>query len=346
VRWGPGRPARKPGKIEAHIQTLCSPPPSVVCDGGLASNSSAGLDYAKALGLCAATTEGGTSPGVISATFSLASGTGTPDARSRAIRQAFGPNNLPQSGEAMVVLSTGAAAVPGQSNPAYVAPQPGLDTLTSSAAPADWLLANGGIFPNAPGCPAPSGATAFNPTMLTLRIRVPLNANALKLSSKFLSSEFPEYVCSPYNDFFVVLLDSTYSGPNPNPSDRNLAAYKAGASVYPFGLNLANTGLFTQCVNGPTGCAPGATAGFITSCIGTSGLTGTGFDVADPGKCDASGRIGGGTDWLQIRGNVVPGEIITLRIAIWDTSDGTYDSAVLLDNFTWLPANVTPGAFP
>ena len=52
-------------------------------------------------------------------------------------------------------------------NPAYAAFECGQDTLTSSPVPADWLAANGGNFPNAPGCPDPSGGTtARNPVML------------------------------------------------------------------------------------------------------------------------------------------------------------------------------------
>ena len=35
------------------------------------------------------------------------------------------------------------------------------------------------------------------------------------------------------------------------------------------------------------------------------------------------------------RANVVPGEIITLRIAIWDTSDHVLDSLAVFDAFQW-----------
>jgi hypothetical protein len=66
------------------------------------------------------------------------------------------------------------------------------------------------------------------------------------------------------------------------------------------------------------------------------------MDTAAAG-CGASNLAGGGTDWLVIRGNVVPGEIIELRFALWDTADGIYDSVVLLDNFAWSPNTVTPG---
>ena len=55
--------------------------------------------------------------------------------------------------------------------------------------------------------------------MLTLRVRVPTNAQSFKLSTNFFSAEFPEYTCSQFNDFFVVLLDSTYAG-MPDEPDR------------------------------------------------------------------------------------------------------------------------------
>ena len=42
-----------------------------------------------------------------------------------------------------------------------------------------------------------------------------VNASAaIKLSSNFYSAEFPEWTCSSYNDFFVILLDSTYANPD------------------------------------------------------------------------------------------------------------------------------------
>jgi hypothetical protein len=165
----------------------------------------------------------------------------------------------------------------------------------------------------------------------------------LRLSAKLFGADYPEYVCSPFNDMFVALLDS---GSPANPADKNLATYTTPGGIrYPLNVNLAygNTGLFTQCTNGATGCSPGAIAGTTNTCTGTIGLAGTGMDTPTPGSCDASSLIGGGTDWLVIRGNVVPGETITLRLALWDTSDGLSDSVILLDNFAWSANAVTPG---
>jgi hypothetical protein len=184
--------------------------------------------------------------------------------------------------------------------------------------------------------------------MLEIQVRVPTNAKSFKLSTNFFSAEFPEWVCSPYNDFFVVLLDSAWNGSPANPTDKNLAFYqKPGtSSKYPVGVNLAygDTGLFQQCKNGPTGCAFGSVAGNISTCAGTSGLAGTGFDgTPSSGTCGTSNQTGGGTGWLVTSGNVVGGEIIKLRIAVWDTSDGLYDSLALIDNFQWSVDASTPG---
>jgi hypothetical protein len=294
--------------------------------------------------LCDTTTDQDTTPGVISAQLTLASGAGTPAIVSRAIRPSFGSGNLPRVGSSIVVLSTGAAAAKGQTG--FQAFQPGVDTGTSSAAPADWLAANGGTFPVLAACPGANSTTAYNPVMLTLRIRVPSDAHSFRVPVKFFTAEYPEWVCSPYNDFFVALLDSSYAGTPANPSDKNLAVYTAPNSVkYPLGVDLVSAGLFTQCVNGQTGCSSGNT-GSTNLCIGTTGITGTGMDDPAAGLCDTNSKIGGGTDWLFIRGNVVPGETITLRFAIWDTGDGMIDSVALLDNFVWSPNTITPGMSP
>jgi hypothetical protein len=244
----------------------------------------------------------------------------------------------------MLVLSTGEAAATGQTNPAPAAVAAGTDHMTTSNAPADWLAANGGMLPGWPGCPSPANVI-HDPVMLTLSVRVPTNAHAFELQVTFFSAEFPEWVCSPYNDYFVALLESGYGDEPPNPADKNIAVYVTSSGArHPVGVNLAqgNLGLFTQCVNGTTGCTGGITS-TVNTCGGTSQLVGTGFDLVSPGSCDANSLTGGATGWLRIAGNVVPGELITLRLALWDTGDGILTSTVLLDDLKWLPNTVRPG---
>ncbi len=337
--------------------------PAPPCDGALGSSSANALDYAKAMDLCQLTSESPppskASWGVISASFSLADGSGAPNAGARSIRGGYGSGVKPFTGKSLAVLATGFAAAhtaPNATNPDWKVFQPGSQMGTSSAAPGDWLAANNGAFPNATGCPDAPDAQAHDPVQLKLRVRVPTNARSFSFATLFYSAEYPEYVCSQFNDFFVTLLDSAFKpgpGQKPNPSDKNLAVYvDPKKNVYPLGVNLAygDTGLFTECVNGPTGCAdPSFGQGTYNGCKSTALLAGTGFDLlgsADMGGlggCDPSNLTGGGTGWLAVRGNVKPGETIELRLAIWDVGDDVYDSLVLLDDFRWSGDPAQPG---
>lgn len=333
-----------PGAFELNgngVDDDCDPATvtSDTCDTALASNPTSTTDYARALDLCAFTTQSPAQPsqrkwGVISAQLKRASGSGTPAVVSSAIRSSFG-GTLPQLGSSFVVLSTGSAAASGQTDPASVAPQPGLDNGVSSTPPADWLAANGNSIALAPGCPHPATATVYDPVMLELKVRVPTNAGGFSARFNFFTSEYPEWVCSQYNDVFVALLDSIAAG---NPADKNLAAFTTpGNARYLVSPSLAsgNPGYFTQCTNGATGCGSGAVAGSATTCVGTDGLVGTGFDTVATG-CGTNNLAGGATGWWTIEGNVVPGEVATLRFVIWDTTDGTLDSTVVLDGFEWI----------
>ncbi len=312
------------------------------CDQGLASNSSAATDYAKAIDICQMTTTAEKRWGLLEARLTLADGNGTPDPNSHSIRPKFGGKVMPQGGSSVAVISSGGAAAKGDTNPPY-RDFISYETTKTSPFPGDFVAANGGSLPNAPGCPEPEGSAANDPVMLTMKLRVPTNARSFSLRSNFFSSEFPEYTCSPYNDFFVVLIDSM--SPD-NPADKNLAFYTPPGSTdkVPVGVNLGygNTGLFTQCTNGATGCASNV-AGSITSCTGTDDLQGTGFDDPAPGTCDAASLKGGATGWLTTSGNVVPGETITLRSAIWDTTDHALDSLAVVDGFKWSAEPSTPG---
>src|SRR5437867_8036148 len=129
---------------------------------------------------------------------------------------------MARGGVSMALMSSGAAAARGDTAPNYN-DFVSYSGLMSSPFPADFLAANGGRLPNAPGCPEPFGTTANDPVMLTLQIKVPSNAHSFSVKTNFFSAEFPEWTCSEYNDFFVVLLDSTYAGNPSNPMDKNLA---------------------------------------------------------------------------------------------------------------------------
>jgi hypothetical protein len=321
----------------------------VACDEGLKSDSADPLDYARALDLCSFTEESPADPkdrrwGVISAKFTLADGKGAPAAASRALRDGFGSKIKPQKHARMAVLSSGHAADASDLSPAFAPFEGGKNMQTTSPPPADWLAANAGKLPNPPGCEEAALPAANDPVMLTLRVRVPTNARSFAAKMYFFSAEYPEWVCSKYNDFFVALVDSQATG---NPADKNVAVYDDGQTQWPIGVNLAMVAeLFTQCEDGPVGCAVDAGASYA-GCTSTAELAGTGFDAIDNSTCsNAQKLVGGGTGWLTLRGNVEPGETMELRLAVWDSGGHILDSLVLLDGWEWSVEPAQPGVTP
>ncbi len=282
------------------------------CDKTVNASSKSAMDLAKAMGFCKQTTEDSGDWGVISAEILKADGTNGASNSAYGILNALGNVIKPKQGNLFTVLTTGQATNPFKSK----------NQGTSSNVPNDWYLAHNKKFPSAPACGAIS--TVGNPTndnvMLKLKVRVPPLAKSFKFNVYFLSQEFPDYVCTRYNDFFLALLDSKYTSTDTtlqNPKDKNLAMDAKGN---PVGVNLAKSGLFTVCNNSK-----------YPSCAGDGDLKDTGFEHH------------GATGWLTTRGNVVPGEIITLRFVIWDTGDHIFDSMVLIDNFQWQFAEYKPG---
>jgi hypothetical protein len=162
--------------------------------------------------------------------------------------------------------------------------------------------------------------------------KVPSNAQGLMFDLDFWSGEWPEYVCTPYNDTFIAYL-SSLANPGGKPQNVSFDTNQDTVSV--------NNGFFDRCTPGTqTGCKGTFTK--TAACPGGENeLTATGFD--DIGTyCGMQPSTGGGaTGWLTTQAPVVPGEVITLELMIWDTGDPNWDSSVLLDNFRWVAGPVS-----
>ncbi len=172
----------------------------------------------------------------------------------------------------------------------------------------------------ASNCGGATSVTMVNDyTEVELQLHAPTNANSFSFQFQFFSAEYPEYVCSDYNDEFLVILQSskTYT----TPTNISFDAKKNPITV--------NSGFFTICQNGTTAqtmnCTQPVTA-----------IAGTGYDDMDGGV-----PIGGATGWLTTTAPISPGEDITLRFVIFDEGDGNWDSAALIDNFQWGAMSVT-----
>lgn len=296
------------------------------CDSGLSLTSSTGDDYAKAMDLCRFTSAGATGAaktwGVISGTSKLvrADAVGAAVAGQYGIMPLFGnsAHNGAKRGANLAVFSSGKARYSGQSS--YTKPKGwcgSYDAKTSSSVPC-------GLSWNKSGCAA--GKAGYDSAGIAFQVRVPTNAQCLSFRFHYLSSEYPEWVCTPYNDTFVAMLKSQSMVPGTGccgsaPNTRCNISY--GASLTPVSVN---NDLF-----GVPGC---------TSCSSPV-LAGTGFD----GSC--SGYIGGGsTDWLYSHAPVTPGEIATFHTSVWDTGDHVWDSTVLIDSWEWYPGTCAIGTTP
>jgi len=295
--------------------------PNVACGAGLQYTSNDPLDYARAIELCQTTTANASGAnkrwGVISAALALADGTGTAFPQSHAIITSMGSVLGPRKNQNFVYLSTGLAATPSQPYFQFGTPQGGTDTGTQSATPP-------GFPTNKAGCPLPFQPTAFNPVNLRLQIRTPTNAGSFAFDHAFWSAEYPEYACSPFNDLWVVLLKSGAPG---IANNRNVVFDNQGT---PGSVNL---NFFDRCVAGPTGCF--GTPGFNFCAGGKGELAGTGYDDVDSPCNNTPSSIGGTTGWITTESPILPGEIITVEFVTWDSSDGIYDSAAILDWFRW-----------
>jgi hypothetical protein len=129
-----------------------------------------------------------------------------------------------------------------------------------------------------------------------------------------------------YNDSFVTLL---YSKSPDVPVDHNISfdSQRNAVSVNNGFVEVCEPYTYRGVRNGME-----ITREFPCQ-YGTQQLLGTGFDV-DPFLPELP-SLHAATGWLRTQANIVPGEELTLRFAIWDTGDQVLDSTVLLDAFTW-----------
>jgi len=321
------------------------------CDGKLASSAAvttAGTDGAQAMDLCRNTTASPPLPmktwGLISADYVLPDGSNTPQPAPASysamygcsydtssfllgfgiLGPKYGTMNVPQQGSRMLGLSTGTARVPADGS--YIAcndvgppPSPGYDKCYVNGAP------NG--FPGqTPACPGVFFGQAHDGAALRLVIRVPTNAVTMSFDSNFFSYEFPTYVCSPYNDTYVVIMTPAPVGEPPTAND-NIAFDSMGNII------SVNAGFLTV-------CDPNSMAGTTTyPCPeGSYKLAGTGFGMDSTStEKGGDGMDHASTDWLTTTVSVsaLAGKQITLLFAVWDSTDGILDTTVLIDNLHW-----------
>jgi Putative metal-binding motif len=235
----------------------------------------------------------------------------------------FGTSNVTQHGQHMLGLSSGTARQP--TDPGYSCVS-GFDKCSVSGAPS-------GFPGQTPACGNVMFGQPHDGAALRVVMRIPTNALTMSFDSNFFSYEFPDWVCSEYNDTYVVIMAPSPAG-EPSTANDNIA-FDSNNNII-----SVNAGFLRVCQ--PTTMAGaegmGTNAGNYTYACpeGPGKLAGTGFD----GNCSdgtGDGQDHASTDWLTTTVSVdsLRGQEVTLLFAIWDSSDGELDSTVLIDNVHW-----------
>lgn len=287
------------------------------CDGDLDPESDEAEDAVRALGLCTFSNQLDLAWGVRNADWKLIDGDDElEDRRQVWLTDSFGAVT-PREGEKLLVMSTGVAR--DVDEPDYT---PECDTFTSLRE-GDTSYTHGveppGDYPlDSSQCPEGSleskSSPAYNDVGLRVRIKVPTNARSLAFDSIFFTHEYPEYVCSSFNDFFVVFM---------NDDERNIVFDSRGDSVG------VNTALLSVCRQSDLAKRK------IPCEQGPELLAGTGFDrrEATCGETQENADIGGAsTGWLHTSVPLPHDEFVTLHFMLWDSGDPDLDSTVGIDN--------------
>lgn len=275
-----------------------------ICDATAPLDSNDPLDAARAMGLCA---------GVIAAEWVLPDGSSAPGSAAFHLGHGnltgFGPTITPREGQKLLALSSGTARQP--SDPGYQSPG-GYDKGYTANHPA-------GFPKESPACPGVTTGTPHDAIALQVTLEVPPWANGFAFDFNFYTFEWPSWICSQYNDFFVAIMNPI----PPGQPDGNISFDAMGNPI------SVNNAFLTVC--GP----PGTYGGKLFTCPdGTTELQGTGFESH------------AATSWLTTKAPAEPGSMITLTFGVYDSGDGVLDSTTLIDNFRWLPVPPEVGTEP
>lgn len=294
---------------------------SVLCDDMLALESTDPMDAARAIELCKLST-GPKDWGVVSATWTLADGSpisSDPAYQAKyhlghGIFPAFGANVVNRKGANMLALSSGTAR--GPNDPGYQDPSSsdkGIDSPHPDGFPKE-----------SEACPGTLTGEPHDVAAVELEILTPSNAKGISFDFDFFTYEWPGFVCSTFNDFFVAILEPF----PPGQSDGNISFDSQGNPVSVNNALLDVCGCFG---NPPNACEAGNK--FFDCPLGDTELIGTGFGFDTSGGQDHAS-----TSWLRTISPVEGGKTIHLRLAVYDSGDGILATTTLVDNFRWIAA--------
>ena len=179
------------------------------------------------------------------------------------------------------------------------------------------------------GIPDPfskDGYSTYNNVEITMKLKAPPGAKGFSIDYIYMSEEYEEFIGSSFNDKFYIILTAPQTTGNA-----------------PTVINFTNCsdpgGYFDFEKDGKKWCYIAINTAFSEPCNAVvTDISGTGFECGPGGSSNGSS-----TGWLQTTWPIESEEEFTLVFHIHDTSDGIYDSEVILDNFVWEADTVEGG---
>jgi hypothetical protein len=172
------------------------------------------------------------------------------------------------------------------------------------------------------------GYTTHDNVEFKVTLQVPQAALGFSIDYIFFSVEYEEYIGSSFNDKFYIIVQAPVS----------LDGQQEIINV----TACSNPQAYHDVIDPVTGdklCYMAINTAFSEPCTAPkTNIAGTGFACGSPDSAHGSS-----TGWLTTSWPVAPGETINLTFHVHDTSDGIYDSEVILDNFQWLYVPFVPG---
>jgi hypothetical protein len=284
------------------------------CDSGLAIDSADAMDGARAIGLCQVAQTG--TWGVTDAQWVRSDGQplvggGDVDGITldfgKGILTHFGNVIMPREGSSLLAISSGVARNP--SDPGFADPGGAWKDGTPHGSPP-------GYPKESPSCPGVVTGEPYDSAGLRVTIRTPTDAKSFAFDFDFYTYEYPDFICSQFNDFFVAMLTPVPQG----LTDGNISFDDQGNNI------SVNAGFLQAC----NACNAGGKN--FACALGYGEIAGTGFESNTAFTCPIQGSAS--TSWLVTTAPVEdPGGDITLHFAVWDSGDGVLDSTTLIDNF-------------
>jgi len=189
-------------------------------------------------------------------------------------------------------------------------------------------------LPGGGGAPDPfakDGYQTYDNVELKLQIKAPSGAIGFSIDYVYFSEEYEEYIGSSFNDKFYIIL--------------NAPKTTQGKSVVINSTSCSNPNAYFDFIDPQSGekkCYIAINTALSEPCSNPqTDISGTGFECGPPDS-----QHGSSTGWLSTSWPIEGDEVFNLTFHIHDTSDGVFDSEVILDNFKWLSDPFSAGTVP